>query len=149
MWNDSKSLVLSKICVVSFMVLLLVCAILAPRIVERLMQMSVQAHRAGLGFFLVTIYVGCAPAIALLACLHMLLRRIGAGRVFVMENTACLRHISWCCFAGAAICLVSALYYAPWAAIGIAAAFVGLVVRVIKNVFAKAVSLQDDAELTI
>ena len=149
MWNDSKSLVLSKICVVLFLALLLASAAFAPRIVARLIGMSAQAHEAGLGLFLATIYVGCVPAIALLAYLHLLLRRLSAGRVFVSENTVCLRHISWCCFAGSVICLTSALYYIPWGVVGIAAAFMGLVVRVIKNVFAKAVSLQDDAELTI
>jgi len=40
-------------------------------------------------------------------------------------------------------------YWIPWFAVGIAAAFMGLIVRVIKNVVAKAVSLQDDADFTI
>ena len=149
MWNDSKSLVLSKICVVLFMVLLLASAILAPRMVARLISMSLQAHIAGSGLFLGTIYAGFVPAAALLAWLYVFLHRIGSGRVFVRENTACLRYISWCCFLGAAICLASGLYYVPWFAIGVSAAFMGIVVRVIKNVFAKAVSLQDDAEFTI
>jgi len=149
MWNDNKSLVLSKVCVVIFMVLLVVCAILAPRLVVRLMSMSAIADSAGLSLFLYTIYSGCIPAAGLLISLHLLLRRISDGAVFVRENIVYLRYMSWCCFAGAGLCLISALYYLPWATIGIAAAFMGLVVRVIKNVFAKAISLQDDAELTI
>jgi hypothetical protein len=149
MWNDSKSLVLSKICIAMFMVLLLVSAILAPRLVARLISMSSQAHAAGSTLFLATIYVGSVPAALLLGCLYVFLRRIAMGRVFVRENIAFLRYISWCCFAGAVICTASGLYYLPWYAIGIAAAFMGIVVRVIKDVFAKAVSLQDDAELTI
>ena len=149
MWNDSKSLKLSKVCVILFMALMVICAILAPRMVARLMQMSSMAHAAGRGIFLATIYVGCVPAAALLINLFILLRRISAGNVFVSENTACLRYISWCCFAGAVICFLSALYYLPWASIGVAAAFVGLVVRVVKDVIAKAVSLQDEADFTI
>jgi len=149
MWNDSKSLVLSKVCVVLFMVLMVVCAVLAPRLVARLMVMSSIADSAGMVLFLCTIYSGCIPAAGLLVSLHLLLRRISNGDVFVRENTACLRYMSWCCYAGALICLISAIYYLPWATIGIAAAFMGLVMRVIKNVFAKAISLQDDAELTI
>jgi len=149
MWNDSKSLVLSKVCVVLFMALLLACAVLAPRLVDSLLSMSVQARMAGNTPFLVTIYTGCVPAAALLAYLYILLHRIDTGRVFVKENAACLRHISWCCFAGTAICLVSSLYYVPWFAIAVAAAFMGLIVRVVKNIIAKAISLQDDADLTI
>jgi len=149
MWNDSKSLLLSKICVILFMALLLICAIVAPRLVRLLTLMSMPAFMAGPTLFMITIYSGCVPAAALLAWLYVLLHRIGAGRVFVKENTACLRYISWCCFAGAAICLASALYYIPWTAVGISAAFMGIIVRVVKNVVAKAVSLQDDAEFTI
>ena len=149
MWNDSRSLMLSKICVIMFMALLLASAILAPRLVARLMQMSAMAHNAGKGLFMNTIYIGAVPAAALLALLHILLRRIGEGRVFIEENTACLRYISWCCFLGAAICIASAFYYTPWVAVGISAAFMGLIVRVVKNVIAKAVSLQEEADYTV
>ena len=135
--------------VILFIVLMVVCAVLAPRLVARLMAMSRIADSAGMELFLYTIYTGCVPAAGLLISLHLLLRRIISGDVFVNENTACLRYMSWCCYSGAVICLVSALYYLPWVTIGIAAAFMGLVMRVIKNVFAKAISLQDDVELTI
>ena len=149
MWNDQKSLMLSKICVAFFMALLLIGAILAPRLVSTLVRMSMQASLVGRVLFLCTIYAGCVPAAALLIFLYLLLNRIGAGQVFVRENTSYLRYIAWCCFAGAAISLASALYYLPWLAIGVAAAFMGLIVRVVKNVVAKAVSLQDDADYTI
>ena len=149
MWNDSKSLMLSKICVVLFMALLLASAIFAPRLVARLMYMSASAHIAGKGAFLTTIYVGAITAAALLVFLYVLLQRISAGRVFVKKNTACLRYISWCCFFGAAVCIASAFYYTPWIAVGISAAFMGLIVRVVKNVVAKAVSLQEEADFTV
>ena len=149
MWNDNKSLVLSKVCVVAFMALLLVCAVLAPRLVAQLMRMSSQAHSAGAAVFLWTLYLGCVPAAAILVSMLRLLQRIGTGDVFVGKNVACLRFMSWCFFMGGVICIVSSLYYAPWLPIGITAVFMGLVVRVVKNVIAKAVSLQDDADYTI
>ena len=149
MWDDRKSLTLSKVCVILFMALLAACAVFAPRMVSRLLLMSLQAGLMGKTLFLITIYTGFFPAAGLLICLYILLHRIGDGRVFVRENTVCLRQISWCCFAGAAICVASALYYVPWVAVGVAAAFMGLIVRVVKNVVAKAVSLQDDADFTI
>ena len=149
MWSESKSLVLSKICLILFMALLLAAAILAPQLVRQLMLMSAQARVVGKELFLVTIYVGFVPSAALLVCLYKFLHRIGKGHVFVKENIAYLRLISWFCFFGAAVCLASGLYYLPWYTIGVAGAFAGIIVRVIKNLFAKAVSLQDDAELTI
>ena len=146
MWNDRKSLTLSKCCVVAFMALLVACAILAPSgfiLFTGLIEMSKK------GYFLATVYTGCIPAGALLVLLYILLHRIGRGRVFIAKNSECLRYISWCCFAGAVISLASAFYWFPWSAVCVASAFMGLVVRVIKNVVAKAVSLQDDADYTI
>jgi len=149
MWNDKKSLMLSKICVLIFMALLIVCAICAPWMIGRLRSMSSAAFAAGRALFLITVYTGAVPAAGLLISLYVLLHRIGTGRVFIKENTTSLRQISWCCLAGAAISIASAFYYLPWAAIGVAAAFMGIIVRVVKNVVAKAVSLQDEADLTV
>jgi len=140
---------LSKIFTILFAVLLVVCMIFAPWLIARLMYMSLPAQNAGRTLFLVSIYTGSVPAAALLAFLYALLHQIGAGRVFINENVSYLRYISWCCFAGAAICLASGFYYIPWFAPGIAAAFMGLVIRVIKNVVAEAVALQDESDLTI
>ena len=149
MWTNSKSLLLSKTCTILFMVLLLVCLIIAPWLVSLFLKTSYSANDVGSIPFFITIYVGGIPATALLVLLYRLLQRIGSGRVFVKENAACLRYISWCCFIGAMISLVSMLYYIPWIALGIAAAFMGLVIRVIKNVFAEAIALQEDTDLTI
>jgi len=149
MWNDNKSLVLSKVCVIVFMALLIATAILTPNLVSRLIFMSSNARQAGATLFFVTIYLGSIPAAALLVSMYMLLRRISAGDVFVSESVSSLRFISWCFFVGALIGTASAIYYLPWLPVGIAAAFMCIVVRVIKNVIAKAVSLQDDADYTI
>ena len=149
MWNDNKTLMLSKIFIILFMALLLACAIFAPRLVARLTSMSFMAYSAGAALFLWTLYVGCLPAGALLVSMFRLLKRIGAGDVFVKENVSALSFISWCFYVGGVICILSSLYYAPWLPIGIAAVFMGLVIRVVKNVIAKAVSLQDDADYTI
>ena len=149
MWNDNKSLQLSKLSVIFFMVLLIVSAILAPRIVDGLLSRSAMANRAGAFPFLLTLYLGIIPAAALLVNLFMMLKRIGEGLVFVPENVKSLRIISWFFYLGGVICIISTFYYTPWLPVGIAAFFMGLVVRVVKNVIAKAVFLQNEADYTI
>ena len=47
------------------------------------------------------------------------------------------------------ICVVSCAYYIPFFFVAIAAGFVGLIVRVIKNVFAEAIALKDENDFTI
>lgn len=147
MWNDNKSIILSRICVMVFMALLVFTAVLAPWLVERSIENT--DIDGTITFFLITVYTGCIPAALLLISLYTVLRRIGKGEVFISKNVESLRFISWYCFIGAVISFVSVLYYLPWIFVAVAAAFVGLIVRIVKNVFARAVSLQDDADFTI
>ena len=60
-----------------------------------------------------------------------------------------LRRCSWCCMAVAAICLVftAALFY--FLLVAAAAAFIGLILRVIKNVFQQALALKEENDYTI
>ena len=151
MWDSKKSLALSKCCVVVFMVALAVAAIITPWAFNHspYFQSMHILRELGAKPFLVTVYSGFVPAAALLAFLFILLHRIGKEQVFITENVRTLRQISWCCFVGAMICFASSIYWFPWFAIGVAAAFMGLIVRVVKNVIAKAVSLQEEADYTI
>jgi hypothetical protein len=149
MWNGKKSIGLSKFCVLVFMALLVAAAGSAPWIVERFLLFS-RAYLVGAEpWFFATIYSCCVPAMIPLISLYRLLRRIEVGEVFVEGNVESLRRISWSCLAAAAICLASAFYYFPWAFVAVAAAFMGLIVRVVKNVVAQAVELKNESDFTI
>jgi hypothetical protein len=100
-------------------------------------------------FFLLTIYSGSVPATVLLFCLYRLLHQIEIDQIFITANVEYLRRISWGCFAGAIICSASTVYYFPWIFVAVAAAFMGLIVRVIKNIIAQAVELKQESEFTI
>lgn len=150
MWNGEKSIILSKLCVLLFMGLLLVAVLTAPWLTHWFVEFS----QAGLkeeeaAHFMATIYVGFVPAAFLLYSLFKLLRRIETGQVFTAENVELLRRISWSCFVGAGVALISLLYYYPWLFIAVAAAFMGLIVRVVKNVVAQAVELKNEADYTV
>ncbi len=149
MWNDHRSLILSKVCAVVFMGCLLGVAGSAPWLVRWLVGFS-RADLAGWEpLFLSTIYIGSLAAAWLLLNLYRLLQQIAKNQVFVPENVELLRQISWSCFAGAVVCLASAFYYIPWTAVAVAAAFMGLIVRVVRNVVAQAVALQHEVDFTI
>ena len=149
MWDEKKSIALSKLGVLIFMLLILIAAAFAPWMVTWLINYS-QAHLAGKELlFYFTLYTGCIPAMLLLYELYQLLQRISKGDVFVTANVGGLRRISWYSILGGGICLLSALYYIPFLLIAFAAAFVGIIVRVVKNVFAQAVELQQEVDYTI
>lgn len=149
MWNQRRSLMLSKIFTVLFMVALAAALVLAPYLVNWLIYYSINAHSFQYPFFLITLYTGGIVAAVLLISLYRLLHNIGKDNIFTEKNVSLLRTISWCCFIAGIICLVSALYYLPWAMVAIAAAFMGLVVRIIKNMVAQAVQLKEDNDYTI
>jgi len=149
MWDGDKSVWLSQLCLLLFAVVLLAVVAFAPRIVDWFVRFS----RAGLAsteeLFLATIYAGAVPVVLLWYSLFSLLRRVAKRQMFCAENVASLRQIAWSCIVGALICVVSASYYLPWLMVAIPAAFVGLIVRVVKNVFALGVALQTEADLTV
>jgi hypothetical protein len=149
MWNGEKSIGLSKLCILLFMGALVVTVVSAPWLTRWFLDFSRAEIKGTESFFLATIYVGSVPAAYLLYNLLRLLRRIEAEQVFITENVERLRRISWSCFVGAGIAFVSVFYYSPWAFVFVAAAFMGLIVRVVKNVVAQAVALQNEVDYTI
>ena len=147
--KDNRSLTVSKVFTILFMAMLIATLFFSPRLIERLQIMSSNANASDSMLFFITIFVGAIPAAAILVSMYLLLHRIGMGEIFVKKNVTYLRFMSWCFFAGGLISSASALYYAPWLPIGIAAVFMGLVIRVVMSVIERAVALQDDADHTI
>lgn len=87
----------------------------------------------------------------LLVFLFKLLNNISKKIVFVKENVNMLRLISWCCFIAAAMlffwgfmCLIEVILLA-----GFTIGFMGLVLRILKNVFEEAVSIKEESDYTI
>ncbi|MEL7564543.1 MAG: DUF2975 domain-containing protein [Dehalobacterium sp.] len=149
MWNGEKSISLTKLCILIFMCVLIVTVVAAPWLTRWFLSFSRAELKGTEPFFLTTIYIGFVPAMYLLYSMMRLIRRIETGQVFIIENVERLRRISWSCFAGAAISLVSVFYYFPWVFVAVAAAFMGLIVRVVKNVVAQAVALQNEVDYTV
>lgn len=128
----------------------------AVRAAHRQLGLAVHAlqlvHGPKLGYFLLGLgYCSAALALWMLYNLYMFLARIEKEEVFTPANVLALRRISWCCTWAAALCLpVGAVLGLPFIfAIGVAAAFMALIVRVIKNAFAQAVKMKDELDYTV
>lgn len=147
-WNQNKSILLSKCCVYLFMAAFVVICLTAPWLFTQLILLRGEPMEK-LPLFLATIYTGAFPAAGALLALKKLLGNISADQVFIDQNVGLLRRLSWYCFAAAIICLVSTLFYPPFFILFSAAAFIGLVLRVVKNVFAQAIVLKNENDYTI
>lgn len=149
-WSSKNSIWLSRLCVVLFGVVALAILASAPWMIKALVEFSrVSLEHQAERLLLVTLYTGGVPALYILWKLWHLLENIQGGKVFIPHNVQLLRRISWGCAVGAVICLISGFYYFPFFIIAACAAFMALIVRVVKNVFQQALVLQEDADYTI
>ncbi len=147
MWNQSKSIVLSIFCTRLFMVLVVAAVFFAPYIANWYFGNGGvdQSHLA----FRVTIYLCALPALFLLLLLDWLLRNIRKNAIFEELNVKLLRGISWLCIVLGLITLGSGFFYSSFFLVAAAAAFCGLIVRVVKNVFERAIELKEENDYTI
>ena len=98
-----------------------------------------------LRYFLLLIPV--AVANGFLVKLLLLIRK---HLVFTEKAVSCLRTISWCCFIETGLCLITARVYFPaHYTAAFVAGFLGLVLRVVKNVIEEAVALKAENDFTI
>ena len=143
-WNNDRSLLLSRVCVWVFTVLLAALLLTAPWFWNWILwRSSVRMVYIGVT------YASGVPAAVVLFCLHRLLRNISEEEVFIQENVRSLRIMSWCLMAAALVYLVGSLFDWYLVVLAAAAAFVGLILSVVKNVFAQAVELKNENDFTI
>ncbi|MBO5448699.1 MAG: DUF2975 domain-containing protein [Ruminococcus sp.] len=152
MWTKTRSLMLSRILVAGLFFLLCVLVICIPFIAKWFDAISV-----GKGLIkgsvtvpvCIMLYICDIFAFAAVISLNRLLGNINRDSVFTEENTRCLRIISWSCvFAGITFAVFSVWRF-EFLFAAFFACFLGLVMRVLKNVFEKAVEIKSENDFTI
>ena len=106
-------------------------------------------HSDGIPQILITFYVCAAFGFVILFVLNKLIKNIGSEKVFIDENVKLLKILSYCCFAIAVVTLIFARFRILVFVITFAAAFIGLILRVIKNCFTEAIRLREENDFTI
>lgn len=141
-WNENRSLLLSRFCVGLFSILLLGLCIGAPYIFPKYFY-------SDSNYYCISMWAVALPAMVVLYALHKLLKNIANDAVFIAKNITYLRCISWCCIGAGIIFLASSLYDTSFLFLSAAAAFVGLILRVLKNVFSQAILIKTENDYTI
>lgn len=151
-FNEENSIRVTKGCILLLFAAAAVMSVLGPRIVSHFMERSTPWLTGSVryGVMLGVGYVCAALAFACLTDLYRLLSRISRGDVFVRENVTSLRRIGLEVLAAAAATFVIGVTcYLPVLVLSAAAVFMMLIIRVIRNVFGKAVDMQDELDYTI
>ena len=132
LWNDQKSILLTRAVVALAIAGSVVMTVCGPKITHWMVTAHGLPPRSG-PLLLGMGYACAALALVMLCSLYQFLRRIEAGEVFVSTNVAALRCISWCCAGAAGFCLLAAGIYLPFLFLAVAAGFMALIVRVLKE----------------
>lgn len=150
MWNSNRSLKLSCICTRLVMVLVVVSGAALPYLMD--IYLSNGPHyitEIDMKPFMIILYLCCIPALIALFSLDRLLANIKKEEVFIDKNVVYLRIISWCCFGVAVLVVMAGYYYYLFYFVAIVAAFIGLILRVVKNVIDQAVIIKAENDFTI
>ena len=151
-WTKDKSIALSRVCVAVFAALLLaldVSAVAMVPLVERRTQMFLMLVTINHALWTALVALCSVFAWPALWKLWRLLGNLRDEKVFVEDNVRLLRAVSWCCAGVGTSCLVCGLWYAPLFVLAAAAAFMALIVRIVKNVFQQAISMKSELDLTV
>lgn len=153
MWNKTKSLQLSILLVRVLFVLIPMLMCCVPVIT----QWYDAVYGEGVGLLdgavaiplSVCLYLAAICGLVCLYALHRLLMNLRKDEVFTQHNCQYLRIISWCCLLAAIPFGVFGIWRSLSFIVALAAGFFGLILRVLKNVFDKAVELQEENDYTI
>lgn len=151
-WDERKSIVLTRYVVALAILVSAGMTVCGPWLVRWLMTTHTLNHTgpAVQAVLLVLGYLCAALAFWMLYNLYRFLRRLEQGQVFVPQTVLALRRISWCCTWAAVLCLPAGLWiYLPFVFLAVAAGFMALLVRVLKNAFEQAVRMKDELDYTI
>lgn len=147
MWTKCKSLILSTILVKIVFGILVIMVFSIPFLVKWYDSISVREEV----FVPLTIilYLAMVPAFVIVFVLNRLLSNIRKEQVFIDQNVTILRIISWCCFTVSILFFIFGFWRELSFLIAFAAAFFGLILRVLKNVFEQAVAMRIENDFTI
>lgn len=148
-WSYQQSIFLTKVCILFFSAAYLGVVFTCPLMIERFVHYSTTASGKSKWLFDATIYACAVPVGILLWNLWKLVADIGLEEIFTDANIRRLRLISWMCFAVSLICLISMVYYLFWGIFAACLAFMGMLIRVIKNTFERARELKEEVDYTI
>ena len=148
MTKEKRSIAITSALIKVAIVLCAAALFLMPYAAKMYEQISFQRDNVTVPL-LITFYVCAAFGFVILFVLNKLIKNIGSEKVFIDENVKLLKIRSYCCFAIAVVTLIFARFRILVFVITFAAAFIGLILRVIKNCFTEAIRLREENDFTI
>lgn len=131
--------------------MLLALVVVAVFMLPQIMQVySIMRGGIDVTSLMVALYISSVPGIICIFSLLKLLFNIRKNEIFVKQNVTILQVLSYCClFVGIEYIAICYSRYIAMIFVGFAAIFIGIILRVIKNVFDKAIEIREENDYTI
>ena len=155
LWNSKKSIILTKFCILALMVISVIMMFCGRYLISRFLSMTGGAKiniSKELSLYIITFisYILGIIAQVTLFCMLKFVTNLEKDLVFIPQNIKWLRFISYGCLsAGLLLIVVTVVYHKLYLIFSLAALFMMLIVRVIKNAFEQAVKMREELDLTI
>ena len=155
LWNSKKSIILTKFCILALMVISVIMMFCGRYLISRFLSMTGGAKiniSKELSLYIITFisYILGIIAQVTLFCMFKFVTNLEKDLVFIPQNIKWLRFISFGCLsAGLLLIIVTVVYHNLYLIFSLAALFMMLIVRVIKNAFEQAVKMKEELDLTI
>lgn len=153
--SNKHSINLSIIISVLFFAICIAGAFIMPKLVPMLIDTPDNiGNRAditigGRTFVMVISYLLLAVFVAADALLFKLLMNVKKELVFTAQSVGLIRGVSWCCFAVCLLFCGLGFYFQLAFVVAFMAVFLGLCLRVTKNVIAQATEIKSENDLTV
>lgn len=131
--------------------MLLALVVVAVFMLPQIMQVySIMRGGIDVTSLMVALYISSIPGLICTLSLLKLLFNIRKNEIFVKQNVTILQVLSYCClFVGIEYIAICYSLYIAMIFVGFAAIFIGIILRVIKNVFDKAIEIREENDYTI
>lgn len=146
MYTSLKSVKVTRAITVLYCVMLSLAMIFASPILHWYLGSGLEKQ---IKVALIAFYTCCPAAWVALICVWKVLTSILKGEIFTDRMVFAMRLLSWCCGFVAFDCAIAGLWDTAFFIFAIGAAFMMLILRVLKSVMAKATEIKNENELTI
>ena len=146
MYTSVTSAKVTRAITVAFCVLLLVLMVFGPKLLSLYFGYLAETLTKKV---LLAFYLCCPAAWAALCSILRLMTNIIQEKIFTPQTVFSMRLLSWCCAYVALVCLVFGFFWAPLLVFALGAAFLTLILRVLKSVMQRACEIKAENELTI
>ena len=146
MYTSEKSTKLTLFCTYIFCVLF---AIMTVAFVPISKWLSYREPSFNVTEVSIAFYICCPLGWVTLISIIRLLKNVLKDEVFTEETVKILRIMSWCCAIVCLVCFAAFLFFRLFIIFSICSGLMMLILRVLKNVMARAVEIKNENELTI